>query len=572
MVEKAVEGKMNGMNRVTAVGMGMSVTGLMMLLVVPAVLPMYMEPYHFKIYVKDSDGVLLANAVVHMEWLRDGELLFSYSKVTNKYGYTGDYLHGKEEGDIFRCYAVYGEKRSSVWEGTFNGSGWEGKSGLDITLIVPLSTPSYTVSTSVEPANSGNVSGGGSYQAGQTVTLRATPNPGYEFDRWEGYLMSKENPKSFEMPSADVEITAYFKKIDIPPETGTLLVNTTPVRGKIYVNGQLWGTAPQSRELSPGTYTITFPDKMKPSLLSDKTGRGARWIKEGNRILWVSGGVPASLSASGKAETYSFRIRTAIDREAHYRAAFILAWRAMRDSFYDGRLNGRDWDAVRTKYVEEAGRAGDPATFGRVVELMLGELNGSHLGFHAFEKEWTPPDAWREETAHLGLRFDPAWPGPGWKVRDVLPGGPADREASRVSPGEVVLEIDGAPRAFWYGHLYKETFFILSTGFDPSLERFHPGTYLLTRMLGEIFDEGPAKALDFGWGDAQYKRSLGETKWTEASMYLFPPTPRGMAFCLLKTATNGAGAAAARVLKELNSWNKVRRAWRKRLAERSGAS
>ena len=135
-----------------------------------------------------------------------------------------------------------------------------------------------------------------------------------------------------------------------------------------------------------------------------------------------------------------------------------------------------------------------------------------------------------------------------------------------------VLEIDGAPRAFWYGHLYKETFFILSTGFDPSLERFHPGTYLLTRMLGEIFDEGPAKALDFGWGDAQYKRSLGETKWTEASMYLFPPTPRGMAFCLLKTATNGAGAAAARVLKELNSWNKVRRAWRKRLAERSGAS
>jgi len=288
MVEKAVEGKMNGMNRVTAVGMGMSVTGLMMLLVVPAVLPMYMEPYHFKIYVKDSDGVLLANAVVHMEWLRDGELLFSYSKVTNKYGYTGDYLHGKEEGDIFRCYAVYGEKRSSVWEGTFNGSGWEGKSGLDITLIVPLSTPSYTVSTSVEPANSGNVSGGGSYQAGQTVTLRATPNPGYEFDRWEGYLMSKENPKSFEMPSADVEITAYFKKIDIPPETGTLLVNTTPVRGKIYVNGQLWGTAPQSRELSPGTYTITFgevsgyvaPDPIDVVVKSGETTREVGYYTE----------------------------------------------------------------------------------------------------------------------------------------------------------------------------------------------------------------------------------------------------------------------------------------------------
>src|SRR5205823_78763 len=33
--------------------------------------------------------------------------------------------------------------------------------------------------------------------------------------------------------------------------------------------------------------------------------------------------------------------------------------------------------------------------------------------------------------------------GPGLKVRDVIPDGPADRQKSRIAPGEVILAIDG---------------------------------------------------------------------------------------------------------------------------------
>ena len=47
-------------------------------------------------------------------------------------------------------------------------------------------------------------------------------------------------------------------------------------------------------------------------------------------------------------------------------------------------------------------------------------------------------------TAHLGVRFDPGYKGPGLKVRDVIPDGPADRKKSRIAPGEVILTIDGA--------------------------------------------------------------------------------------------------------------------------------
>ena len=45
-----------------------------------------------------------------------------------------------------------------------------------------------------------------------------------------------------------------------PPAPATLTVDTTPVKASVYVDGSLWGTAPQTRELDPGTYTVSFGD------------------------------------------------------------------------------------------------------------------------------------------------------------------------------------------------------------------------------------------------------------------------------------------------------------------------
>ncbi len=41
-------------------------------------------------------------------------------------------------------------------------------------------------------------------------------------------------------------------------QTGTLKVDTTPVKGWVYVNGVSWGTAPKTKELDVGTYTVSF--------------------------------------------------------------------------------------------------------------------------------------------------------------------------------------------------------------------------------------------------------------------------------------------------------------------------
>ncbi len=73
--------------------------------------------------------------------------------------------------------------------------------------------------------------------------------------------------------------------------------------------------------------------------------------------------------------------KTVIDLPKKYRAAFDLCWRTMRDRYYDERLGNRNWDAIRRKYADMAEQSPDTETFATVVSLMLGELNGSHLGF-----------------------------------------------------------------------------------------------------------------------------------------------------------------------------------------------
>ena len=191
-----------------------------------------------------------------------------------------------------------------------------------------------------------------------------------------------------------------------------------------------------------GLYTVTFPDGLTPKRLTATTGTWGRWLKEGNQIAWLVAGTPATMSAGGKATSYAFRVDQAVDLAARHAAAFDVAWRVMRDEYYDARMNGRDWDAVRGKYRPMAARSVTPEELDQVVTMMLGELNGSHLGFNATSRHWSRP-GWREVTRHLGVRFDPAHEGEGLRVRDVIPGTPAAQERHRLVAGDVILSIDG---------------------------------------------------------------------------------------------------------------------------------
>ena len=80
---------------------------------------------------------------------------------------------------------------------------------------------------------------------------------------------------------------------------------------------------------------------------------------------------------------------------------FQQAWTYIRDNFFDPNFNGVNWDAVHAEYAPLAAGARTSDELRRLILLMLGELNASHLGISTPFASAAPPAIGR-----LGLRFD----------------------------------------------------------------------------------------------------------------------------------------------------------------------
>jgi len=81
---------------------------------------------------------------------------------------------------------------------------------------------------------------------------------------------------------------------------------------------------------------------------------------------------------------------------------FHQAWSYLRDHFYDSNFHGVNWDAVRAIYGPQIAGARTPDEMRRLINLMVGELNASHLGI-AGPFSVAPPV---QQVGRLGLRFD----------------------------------------------------------------------------------------------------------------------------------------------------------------------
>ncbi len=62
---------------------------------------------------------------------------------------------------------------------------------------------------------------------------------------------------------------------------------------------------------------------------------------------------------------------------------FEQAWTLLRDNFFDAGFNGVNWEASRERYGQRAAAAATGDELRRIVSLMIGDLNASHLGISA---------------------------------------------------------------------------------------------------------------------------------------------------------------------------------------------
>ena len=217
-----------------------------------------------------------------------------------------------------------------------------------------------------------------------------------------------------------------------------------------FIRGHGLSFAPDGRMLAyscnNGTFAVTIPDKMAPKKMSGKQGTICSWIKssDGAKMLRIVDSVPACGD-----ELYSFKVYQETNVPDYQELAFLTAWANIRDYFADPAVRGVDWNAVKEKYRLAARNAPDWLVFNRVMQMMIGEIDASHLGFwesDATNKEWLERVSfhkWSVCTAHLGVRFDPSWKDEGWKVSSVIARSSADRGEDGVLKGDIILSVDG---------------------------------------------------------------------------------------------------------------------------------
>ena len=125
----------------------------------------------------------------------------------------------------------------------------------DITVSSYAPPATYTLTTSVSPANSGSVTGGGTYQQGTSVTLTATPGPCYQFASWSDG--STQNPRTVTV-NANMTLTARFTARTFSGSEGATACDSYSWHGQTYTTGGSYTWQGQTAQGCDSTATLNL--------------------------------------------------------------------------------------------------------------------------------------------------------------------------------------------------------------------------------------------------------------------------------------------------------------------------
>ncbi len=166
----------------------------------------------------------------------------------------------------------------------------------------------------------------------------------------------------------------------------------------------------------------------------------AQFSPDGKEVYFLEAGRPQSITVEERrVRGLDLTAEMDVDFARERPVVFQQAWRMLNDNFFDAKHNGVDWAAARTAYGARVQHTRTPDEMRRVTQLMIGELNASHLGFAAPAGSAAPPF-----TGRLGVRFDPDEYAKSGRLRisEILPLGPV-AVTGAVKAGDVIVSVEG---------------------------------------------------------------------------------------------------------------------------------
>ena len=163
-----------------------------------------------------------------------------------------------------------------------------------------------------------------------------------------------------------------------------------------------------------------------------------QFTPDSKELYYLENGRIGVVNLEGRTRSLAVTAEMDVDFSAEKLEVFHQAWSYLRDNFYDPNFHGANWEMVRSEYEPLIAGARTPDEMRRLLQLMVGELNASHLGAGA------PPNANAATTGRLGLRFDRREYESSGRLRitEVIPLSPAALPGN-ISVSDYLLAIDG---------------------------------------------------------------------------------------------------------------------------------
>lgn len=138
-----------------------------------------------------------------------------------------------------------------------------------------------------------------------------------------------------------------------------------------------------------------------------------------------------------KAESLPVSSTMTLNYKEEKEQIFEEAWRALSAGFYDPKFHGNDWEALKSQYKPIVMKASTHEDFRYYFNLMLGQLNASHMGLRGGTD---PKNIIKQEVGLLGVYG--THQSNGYLVQEVVSDSPADKKESRIAPGDIITSIN----------------------------------------------------------------------------------------------------------------------------------
>lgn len=170
-------------------------------------------------------------------------------------------------------------------------------------------------------------------------------------------------------------------------------------------------------------------------------GQSPSFLRAGEKHIYmlVKGRLTRMGFSGNSSENIAFSASMKIDHRLEREQIFDEACRTLSAGFYDPEFHGRDWEALIDKYRKWAMIASTKRDFRDVFNIMVGQLDASHMGLYGRDRAETQ----EEKTGMLGIEIEPARDGV--RVVRVIPDTPADRTSSSLYQGDLITAVDGKP-------------------------------------------------------------------------------------------------------------------------------